>query len=170
MHCAQHSAFPDAQSTVAIGANEVPPRGGFAPLWHRGDSMPAQDIADRLVGHRMSQVGQCSYNPVVPPGRSSREPSEPPDPRSLDRCAAGRACGAFCSHRISQPPFGDTRREWYRVWRDARPAPGLCDLNACRFQLGWPARHRRAASLAADAPSKCSSRPPGTHSAAGVPG
>ena len=27
--------------------------------------MPAQDIADRLVGHRMSQVGQCSYNPVV---------------------------------------------------------------------------------------------------------
>jgi hypothetical protein len=29
--------------------------------------MPAQDIADRLVGHRMSQVGQCSYNPVVAP-------------------------------------------------------------------------------------------------------
>jgi len=29
--------------------------------------MPAQDIADRLVGHRMSQVGQCSYNPVITP-------------------------------------------------------------------------------------------------------
>ena len=29
--------------------------------------MPAQDIADSLVGHRMSQIGQCSYNPVVAP-------------------------------------------------------------------------------------------------------
>ena len=29
--------------------------------------MPAQDIADRPVGHRMSQVGQCSYNPVITP-------------------------------------------------------------------------------------------------------
>jgi hypothetical protein len=27
--------------------------------------MPAQDIADSLVGHRMSQVGQCSYDPVI---------------------------------------------------------------------------------------------------------
>jgi hypothetical protein len=29
--------------------------------------MPAQDIADSLVGHRMSQVGQCSHDPVVAP-------------------------------------------------------------------------------------------------------
>ena len=29
--------------------------------------MPAQDIADSLVGHRMSQVGQCSYHPVITP-------------------------------------------------------------------------------------------------------
>jgi hypothetical protein len=28
-------------------------------------------------------------------------------------------------------------------------------LSAFRFTPGWPARHRRAASLAADAPSKC---------------
>src|SRR6516164_10626031 len=104
------------------------------------------------------------------PSRSSREPSEPPDPRSLDRCAAVPAGGAAWRHRISQPPVGDTRREWYRVWRDAQPAPVLCVLNACRFPPGWPARRRRAASLAADVPSKCGSRPPGTHSAAGVPG
>jgi len=47
---------------------------------------------------------------------------------------------------------GDTRREWYRVWRDARLAAGPLPLNACRFRPGWPARHRGAASLAADAP------------------
>ena len=148
MHCAQHSAFPDTQSTVAIGANEVPPRGGFAPLWHRGDSMPAQDIADRLVGHRMSQVGQCSYNPVVPPGRSSREPSEPPDPRSLDRCAAGRACGAAWSRRISQPPVG--RYQARMVSGLARRATG------CR-----PLRPKRLPISARVARSRSESRQPG---------
>jgi len=104
------------------------------------------------------------------PSRSSREPSEPPDPRSLDSCAVGRACGAVWSRRIFQPPVGDTRREWYRVSRCARLSAVPCDLSACRFPPGWPARHRRVASLAADAPLKCGSRPPGTHSAAGVPG
>jgi hypothetical protein len=29
--------------------------------------MPAQDIADSLVGHLIPQVGQCSYNPVITP-------------------------------------------------------------------------------------------------------
>jgi len=75
-----------------------------------------------------------------------------------ERCAAGPAGGAAWSRRIFQPPVGDTRREWYQVWRDAQPAPVFCVLNACRFPPGWPAHHRRAASLAADAPSKCGSR------------
>jgi hypothetical protein len=35
------------------------------------------------------------------------------------------------------------------------PDTHLCDLNACRFPPGWPARRRRAASLAADVLSKC---------------
>ena len=48
-----------AGENIHVPANEVPPGGGLAPLRHRGDSMPAQDIADSLVGHRMSQVGQC---------------------------------------------------------------------------------------------------------------
>jgi hypothetical protein len=39
----------------------------MAPLRHWPDAVLAQDIADSLVGHRMSQVGQCSYNPVVTP-------------------------------------------------------------------------------------------------------
>ena len=44
------------------------------------------------------------------------------------------------------------------VWRGAQPAPVLGVLTACRFPPGWPARRRRAASLAADVPSKCGSR------------
>src|SRR5215472_11066286 len=56
-----------AGENVHVPANEVPPGGRFAPLRHWPDAVPAQDIADSLVGHRMSQVGQCSYNPVITP-------------------------------------------------------------------------------------------------------
>src|SRR6516225_11257995 len=90
--------------------------------------------------------------------------------RLPDLVCSLNAPGIECSRRISQPSVGDTKPEWYRVWRGARPAPVLCVLNACRFPPGWRARRRRAASLAADVPSKCGSRPPGTHSAAGVAG
>jgi len=141
-----------AGENVHVPSNRVPPGGGFAPLRHRPDAMPAQDIADRLVGHRMSQVGQCSYNPVITPAGVLASPA---NHQILDLWTGA-------------PRVGDTRREWYRVWRGARLAAGLCVLNTCRFPPGWPARHRRAASLAADAPLKCDSRPPGTHSRAGV--
>ena len=82
------------------------------------------------------------------PSRSSREPSAPPDPRSRDQCAAGRAIGAFCSHRISQPPVGDTRREWYRVWRGR--------ATGCR-----PLRPKRLPISARVARSPSESRQPG---------
>ena len=157
-----------AGENVHVPANEVPPGGGLAPLRHRGDAMPAQDVAHGLVGHRMSQVGQCSYNPVVAPAGVLASQA---NHQILDlwigawpaRRAALLGAVEFLSHQSAI-------REWYRVWRGARPAAVLCALNACRFPPGWPARHRRAASLAADVPSKCGSRPPGTHSRAGVPG
>src|SRR6516165_9629248 len=56
-----------AGENIHVPANEVPPGGCLAPLRHRGDSMPAQDIAHGLVGHLIPQVGQCSYNPVIAP-------------------------------------------------------------------------------------------------------
>jgi len=147
-------------SRSLFGASERLHGGLFSSpsRWWFG-SAPAQGrfAAGAGCGSRSGRTPDTPDWPMLPqsghsPSRSSREPSEPPDPRSLDGCAAGPAGGAVWSRRIFWPPVGDTRREWYRVWRDARPAPVLGVLNACRFPPGWPARHRRAASLAADAP------------------
>ena len=66
-----------AGENIHVPANEVPPGGCLAPLRHRGDAMPAQDIADSLVGHRMPEVGQCSYNPVVAPAGVLADFKEP---------------------------------------------------------------------------------------------
>jgi hypothetical protein len=70
----------------------------------------------------------------------------------------------FLSHQLAIPGENGI------VFGDVRLAAVLSVLNACLFPQGWPARRRRAASLAADASSKCGSRPPRTHSAAVVPG
>ena len=108
-----------AGENVHVPANKVPPGGGFAPFRHRGDSTPAQDIADSLVGHLIPQIWPMLLQSGHNPSRSSREPSAPPDPRSLDRCAAARRAallGAveFLSHQLAIPGengigFGETR-------------------------------------------------------------
>ena len=108
-----------AGENVHVPSNKVPPGGGLAPLRRRGDSMPAQDIANSLVGQRMSQVWPMLPQSGHSPSRSSREPSEPPDPRSRDWCAAGRrsaplAAIEFLSHQSAIPGengigFGEAR-------------------------------------------------------------
>jgi hypothetical protein len=66
----------------------------------RPDAVPAQDVAYSLVGQVVPPG--CSTRPPSGrnPSRSSREPSEPRDPRSVDWCAAGRASRAVWSFRI----------------------------------------------------------------------
>jgi len=71
-------------------------------------SMPAQDVAHGLVGHLIPQIGQCSHHPVVAPAGVLARPSQAPDPRSLDGCAAGPAGGAAWSRRIFRPPDPST--------------------------------------------------------------
>jgi hypothetical protein len=117
---------------------------------------------DRIDAHKLARLGRVdpqSLYPmehrstevrqdlgVLPPlpsfserdSRSSREPSEPPDFRYLDWCAAGPASGAIWSRRIFQPPVCHTRQEWYPVWRCARPAAGLCVLSPADLRQGGP--------------------------------
>jgi hypothetical protein len=81
--------------------------------------MPAQDIADSLVGHRMSQVGQCSYNPVITPAGVLASQA---NHQILDLWTGARPAGRaallgaieFLSHQASIPGengigFGETR-------------------------------------------------------------
>ena len=81
--------------------------------------MPAQDIADRLVGHRMSQVGQCSYHPVIAPAGVLASPAHH---QILDlwigarpaRRPARLAALEFLIHQLAIPGengigFGETR-------------------------------------------------------------
>ena len=75
-----------AGENVHVPSNRVPPGGGFAPLRHRGFHAGAGYC--RQSGRTPDVPGwpmllQSGHNP----SRSSREPSEPPDPRSLDWCA-----------------------------------------------------------------------------------
>ena len=49
-------------------ADKLVPRGGRLPLWSRGDAMPLQDIADRLVADSVPKIGQGTDDPVIAPG------------------------------------------------------------------------------------------------------
>src|SRR5262249_23794455 len=76
------------------------------PLRHRGESMPAQDIAHGLVGHGIPQVGQCSHNPVVTPtGVLASQANHQVLDLSTDARPAGRAAlfGAveFLGHQFA---------------------------------------------------------------------
>jgi len=114
-----------AGENIHVPANKLPPGGGFAPLRHRGDSTPAQDIADSLVGHLMPQVGQCSYHPVITPaGVLARQANHQildlwtgarPAPR-----AALFAAIEFLGHQLAIPGengigFGETR-DWLQAF------------------------------------------------------
>lgn len=50
-----------------MAADEVLPGCGLTPLRGGSNPMAAQDVADRLVGQLMPQVGQGSDNAVVTP-------------------------------------------------------------------------------------------------------
>src|SRR3982750_2172785 len=47
--------------------DEVLPRRSLTPFRSRRDPMPAQNIADRLVGDVMTEIGERSGDPVVAP-------------------------------------------------------------------------------------------------------
>ena len=158
-----------AGENVHVPSNNVPPGGGLAPLRRRPDAMPAQDIADRLVGHRMSQVGQCSYNPVITPAGILASQA---NHQILDLWISGGRPG---DRRFLQPSnFSATS------WRyQARMVSSLA-RHATRSS---PLRPNRLPISARVARSPSESRQPGcrrafkmrfsaasTHSAAGVPG
>jgi hypothetical protein len=125
-----------AGENVHVPTNEVLPDGGLAPLRHWPDDVPA-------CVPRSGRTPDTPDWPKLPPSgrkpsRSSRQSSEPPDPRLLNGCEVDRAGDAAWSRRISQPPVGDTRREWYRVWRCARLAAVLCVLTPADFRQCGP--------------------------------
>ena len=83
--------------------------------------MPAQDIANRLVGHRMSQVGQCSHHPVIAPAGVLASPA---NHQILDLWTGARPAGRaallgaveFFGHQLAIPGengigFGEAR-DW----------------------------------------------------------
>jgi len=130
-----------------VSPNEVPPGGGLAPLRHRGDAMPAQDVAHSLVGHLIPKIGQCSHNPVIAPAGVLASQA---NHQILDLWTGARQAGV---RRCLEPSnFSATSRRYQArmVSGLARRATGavLCVLNACRFPPGWPARNQRVASLA----------------------
>src|SRR5262245_50498295 len=48
-------------------ANEILPSSGRLPLWRRREAMALEDVADGLVAHGISEVGQCPHNPIIAP-------------------------------------------------------------------------------------------------------
>jgi hypothetical protein len=70
--------------------------------------MPAQDIADSLVGHLIPQIGQRSHNPVIPPAGVLASQA---NHQILDLCTGARPArraallGAieFLSHQLAIP-------------------------------------------------------------------
>src|SRR5215471_5095743 len=104
---------------IHVPANELSPGGGFAPLRHRGDSMPAQDVAHGLVGHLIPQIGQRSHNPVVTPaGVLASQANHQILDLSTDARPAGRAALSaaveFLGYQLAIPGengigFGDAR-------------------------------------------------------------
>src|SRR5664279_3765977 len=90
---------------------ELAPGRGSLPLRRRRVAMAAQNVSDRLITHRVPEVGQCSYNPVVAPaGILPRNSNH----QALDPRPAGRASAADGSRRTWRLPVDrpvcDTQR------------------------------------------------------------
>ena len=49
--------------------DELPPGRVLAPLGCRLDAVPLQDVADRLVTHVVTQIGERSHDPIISPAR-----------------------------------------------------------------------------------------------------
>src|SRR5256885_12710552 len=48
-------------------ADDLLPRGGLLPLWRRREAMALEDVPHGLVTHGVSEIGQCSHNPIIAP-------------------------------------------------------------------------------------------------------
>jgi hypothetical protein len=53
---------------VHMHADELVPCRGLLALRSRWNAMALEDVADRLVADRVSQVGQCPDDPILAPG------------------------------------------------------------------------------------------------------
>ena len=49
--------------------DELPPGRVLAPLGCRLDAVPLQDVADRMVTHVVTQIGERSHDPIISPAR-----------------------------------------------------------------------------------------------------
>jgi hypothetical protein len=52
-----------------VRSNEVFPSRGLTPFRCGRDSMPSENVSNRLIGNAMTEVGQCSGDPVITPAR-----------------------------------------------------------------------------------------------------
>ena len=100
-------------------ANKVLPGGRFAPLRHRPDAVPAQDVAHGLVRYLVAQVGQGTDDAVITPTRVLASVANHQrfhfglDPGSAGRAALFAAV-EFFSHQCAIPGkngigFGNAR-------------------------------------------------------------
>ena len=57
-----------ASEHVHMRLDELLPGGRATPLGRRWDLVTTQDVADRLIGDPMAQVGQRAHDPIIAPG------------------------------------------------------------------------------------------------------
>jgi len=72
-----------------VGGDEILPGGILAPLGCRLDSVSSKDVAHRLIGHRVAEIGQGSDDTVVSP--TGVLPGEADNERFEVGCDAGPA-------------------------------------------------------------------------------
>jgi len=83
-----------------VGGDEILPGGILASLGCRLDSVSAKDVAHRLIGNGVAEIGQGSDDAVISPaGVLSGEADNSALPR-LARCGVGLAKYGIWSRRI----------------------------------------------------------------------
>jgi hypothetical protein len=73
-------------STAIAGGHEILPRNTLASLGRRRDPVSAKDVAHRLTGNGMPEIGGSSYDAVVTPSRCRPGEIRNLDPSNLQNC------------------------------------------------------------------------------------
>ena len=84
--------------------------------WSRFDPVPLEDVADRLVGHLVSDVGQGVGDPVVAPGGVFFGELQNQVDDFLGCWWSAYLADAGRCGPISGPPVPSASIEWYPAW------------------------------------------------------
>ena len=98
---AGHDLFPVSRQELLPGRLPT----AFRSLF---DTVPFQNIGNRVVGQRVTEISQCSLNPTMSPNLSSPGPCALPISKFLVLFAVGRAFGLSC-HRIFERSVSGAR-------------------------------------------------------------